>query len=193
RVDTDQQRLAATRRVLDHYLHTAYTAGRLLHPTREPITLSPPAYGVTPQHPADHQQALDWFTVERPVILAVVEHAAATGFDTHTWPLAWTLRIFLDRRGHWHDWAATGRAAVTAAYRLANPLVQARAHRTLANAYTRLGRFDDAHTHLNRALDLATQTGDQIMQARTHDNLDSLWERRRNPAQATHQSREATP
>jgi len=43
------------------------------------------------------------------VLLAAVEHAVATGFDTHTWQLAWTLETFLDRRGHWHDWAATAR------------------------------------------------------------------------------------
>src|SRR5262249_11481551 len=141
RIDSDQQRHAATVRMLDHYLHSAYTAARLLHPVRDPITLTPHVPGVTPKHPADYQQALDWFTVERPVLLAAVDLAAATGFDIHTWQLTWTLRIFLDRRGHWRDQAATGRVAVAAAHRLADPTAQARAHRTLARAYTRLGRF----------------------------------------------------
>src|SRR5262249_42270441 len=98
RLATDQQRHSATHRMLDHYLHTAHTADRLLDPARDPITLTPPAPGVTLQHPTDYQQALDWFTVERPVLLVAVEHAAATGFDTHTWQLAWALDIFLDRR-----------------------------------------------------------------------------------------------
>src|SRR5262249_29647381 len=111
RTDTDQQRRTAAVRMLDHYLHTGYIANRLLEPARDPITLTPPAPGVPPQRPADHQQALDWFTVEPPVLLAAVEHAAGTGFDTRTWQLAWTLVTFLDRRGHWHDWAATGHAA----------------------------------------------------------------------------------
>jgi tetratricopeptide (TPR) repeat protein len=176
RIDTDRH--IATHRMLDHYLHTAYTAERLLYPARDPITLIPPAPGVTPQHPAGYQQALDWFTVERPVLLAAVDHAAATGFDTNTWQLAWTLATFLYRRGHWHDWATTGRAAVAAAQRLADPTAQARAHRSLAHAYTRLGRFDDAHTHLNHTLDLATQTGDQTLQARAHIRLGALWEQR---------------
>src|SRR5262249_9437903 len=95
RIDTDQQRHTATVRTLDHYLHTAYTADRLLYPGRNPIILPPPAPGVTPQQPGDYQQALDWFTVEHPVLLAVVDQAAATGFDTHTWQLTWTLRTFL--------------------------------------------------------------------------------------------------
>src|SRR5262249_35587474 len=140
RIDTDQQRHTATVRVLNHYLHTAYTAERLLDPAGDPLTLPPPAPGVTPQHPADHQQALDWFAVEHPVLLAAIDQAAATGFDTHIWQLAWTMRTFLDRRGHWHDKVAVGRAALAAAYRLADPTVQARAHYDLAWVYIWLGR-----------------------------------------------------
>src|SRR5262249_48094500 len=64
--DPDEQRRHAIHRVLDHYLHTAHTADRLLYPARDPLTLTPPQPGVTPQHPADHEQALAWFTAERP-------------------------------------------------------------------------------------------------------------------------------
>jgi DNA-binding SARP family transcriptional activator/tetratricopeptide (TPR) repeat protein len=191
RLDPDQQRHTATHRILDHYLHTAHTANRLLDPAREPINLTPPAPGVAPQHAADYQQALDWFTVERPVLLAAVDHAAATGLDTHTWQLAWILRTFLDRRGHWHDWAAAGRAAVAAAHRLADPTAQARAHRHLALAYIHLHRIDDAHTQLSHALDLAAQTGNQTTQARIHNNLSYLWERRGNYPQALNHARQA--
>jgi tetratricopeptide (TPR) repeat protein len=189
RIDTDQQRHTATYRMLDHYLHTAQTADQLLAPAREPITLTPPAAGVTPQHLADHQQALAWFTVERAVLLAAVEHAATTGFGTHTWQLTGTLRTFLERRGHWHDHAATGRAAVAAAHRLGDPTAQTRAQRNLARAYTLLGRFDDAHTQLSRALELATQTGDQTAQAHTHNTLSYLWDRRGNHSQGLDHAR----
>ena len=37
RIDTDQDRRTATVRILDHYLHTAYTAARLLHPHGESL------------------------------------------------------------------------------------------------------------------------------------------------------------
>jgi Flp pilus assembly protein TadD len=181
--DTDQ-RHAAINRILDHYLHTAHTAARLLAPARDPILLTSPAPGVTLQHLADHGQAMDWFTVERAVLLAAIERAAATGFDTHTWQLAWTLDIFLDLRGHWHDWATAGRAAVAAAHRQADLTPQSRAHRTLALAYTQLGRLDDAHTELNNALDLAIQTGNQGGQGYIHHSLGYLWERRGNYPQA---------
>jgi tetratricopeptide (TPR) repeat protein len=172
--DTDQQRHAAIHRVLDHYLHTAYTADRLLDPARDMLALTPPQPAVTPEHPADRAQALAWFTAERPVLVAAVDHAAATGFDTHTWQLAWALWDFLDRRGHWHDWAATGGAAVAAAGRLGDPTAQVRAHRILARAYSQLGRLDDAHTQLTQALDLAARAGDLVGQARVRSNLGAL-------------------
>jgi DNA-binding SARP family transcriptional activator/tetratricopeptide (TPR) repeat protein len=190
RIDSDQQRHSATVRVLDHYLHTAHTANRLLHPARDPITLAPPAAGVAPQHLADYQQALDWFTVEHAVLLAAVEHAA-TGFATHTWQLAWILDDFLNWRGHWHDWAAAGRAAVAAAHRLTDPTAQAHAHRTLARAYILLGRLDDAHTQLGLALHLATRTGDQTVQAHTHGTLGYLWGRRGNYPRALDHAQQA--
>jgi hypothetical protein len=178
--DPDQQRHIATHRMLDHYLHTAYTAERLLEPARDPFTLPSAQPGVTPRHLTNYQQALDWFTIERPVLLAVVDQAATTGWDTYTWQLAWTLGTFLYRRGDWHDWATAGRAAVAAAHRLADPAAQVHAHRLLARAYTRLDRLDDAHTQLNHALDLTTQTGDHTGQVRTHHTLSTLWERRGN-------------
>jgi len=191
RHDTDGERHAATHRLLDHYLHTAYTADRLLHPVRDPITPVPPQPGVSPETPADHRQALAWFTTEHPVLLAAVDHAANTGFDTHTWQLAWTLANFLDRRGYWPDQAATLHAAVAAARRLADPAAQARGHRDLAYAYLRLGRYDDAHTELRCALDLYDQTGDQVGQARTHLIVALLRGRQGRHAEALHHARQA--
>ncbi|GAA0910013.1 AfsR/SARP family transcriptional regulator [Virgisporangium aurantiacum] len=189
--DPDRRRRAAVHRVLDHYLHTAYAAERLLYPARDPISLTPPRPGVISEAPADHERAFEWFTAECPALLAAVEHAAATGFDSHTWRLAWALDTFLDRRGHWHDQAATGRAAAAAAGRLADPTAQAGAHRLLARAYRRLGRFDDAHTLLRQALDLYDRAGDRIGQAHTHVGLAVVWGRQGCRTEALDHARRA--
>jgi len=190
-IDTDEQRHAATGRILDHYLHTAHHADRLLNPARDPIPLPPPRTGVTPEPLSDPAQASDWFTAEHQVLLATVAHAAATSSETHTWQLAWTLTNLLDRRGQWHDLVTLGQAAVAAAQRLADPTAQIRTHRLLAAAYTRLRRLDDAHTHLRHALDLATGTDDQPQQAHTHLRMAILWEQRGQPEQALHHARQA--
>jgi transcriptional regulator with XRE-family HTH domain/tetratricopeptide (TPR) repeat protein len=177
-VEPEDQRHAATHRILDHYLHTAYTANRLLEPNRDPLTLTPPQPGVTPEQAADYRHAVDWFTAEHAVLLAAVERAAVTGFDTHTWQLTWSLWTFLDWYGHWHDQITAGRAALAGAERLADSYAQAITHRGLTHAYTRLYRLDDAHSHLSQALDLATEAGDLTGQGHNHHALAYLWEQR---------------
>jgi tetratricopeptide (TPR) repeat protein len=190
--DPEDQRRAARGRMLDHYLHTAHTAARLLNPARDPILLplTAPSPGVTPEQPAEHGPALAWLTVEHRVLLAAIRLAAAAGLDTHTWQLAWTLHTFLDRRGHWHDLATAWQAALDAAGRLDNPAAQAYAHR-LAWAHIRLGRYPDAHTQLRHALDLYAQAGDLAGQARTHLALSYLWERQGRPDQALGHAQQA--
>jgi DNA-binding SARP family transcriptional activator/tetratricopeptide (TPR) repeat protein len=168
-IDPDEQRRAAIHRMQDHYLHTAHTAALLLNPLRDPITLPPPQPGVTPEQPPDHQQALAWFTIELPVLLAVINDA--TCLDTHTWGLAWTLTTFLNRQGHWHDWAATWQLALAAAQRLADPSAQATAHRGLSWAYNQLGRYNEATIQLHQALDLHDKAGDQVGHADVHLDL----------------------
>ncbi|HEV2374493.1 MAG TPA: tetratricopeptide repeat protein [Streptosporangiaceae bacterium] len=190
-IDLDEQRRAAAHRMLDHYLHTAHAADRLVHPARDPITLTPAQPGVTPEHPTGREQALAWFTAEHPVLLAAVEHATTNGFHTHTWQLAFTLSTFLDWRGHWHDLAHTSRTAVAAAQQQADPTVQARAHRILARAYTILGRFDDAHNEFHNAFDLDREAGDQVGQANTHHRLAYLWGQQGHLMQALDHAQQA--
>ncbi|GAA0743532.1 tetratricopeptide repeat protein [Dactylosporangium roseum] len=177
--DSDPERRAALTRVLDHYTHTAHNADRLLRPHRDSgsIPLTPPSSGTYPQQFADHQQAMAWFSVERPVLLAVLRHAADAGLDASTCQLAWALDTFLDRQGHWSDLTAVWQAALHAARRLRDPSAQAFTHRFLAGGLSRLGRHADGHTHLQHALELYRQVGDRYGQAQIHQNLGSLWDR----------------
>jgi len=175
--DPEPDRHAAIHRVLDHYLNTAYTGAQLLNPHRDPITLIAAQPGVNPERLTDPGQALAWFTAEHQVLLTAVRHAADTGFDTHTWQLAWTLATFLNRHGHWNDRVATRETALAAAQRSADRPAQAWAHRRLGDALHHLGRDDDAHTHLRHALDLYRQLADHTGQAQTHLDLGSLLNR----------------
>jgi tetratricopeptide (TPR) repeat protein len=193
RIDTNSQRHIATRRILDHYLHTAYNADRLLHPHREPIprALASPVHGVTPERPADHGQALTWLAAEHPVLLAAVRQAAEAEFDTHTWQLAWTLDTFLDRQGHWHDLTAIWQIALHAARRLDHTAAHAYTYRRLAHAHTLMGRYPNARAHLRHALDLYALTGEDAGQAHTHHDLAILWQRQAHPEKALDHAQEA--
>lgn len=166
--DNDQQRQAATRRMLDHYLHTAYAADRLLHPTRDPIELTPPEPGTTLEQLSSRKQAMDWLTTEHSALLSLVDVAAGAGFDSHTWQLAWALTTFLHRNGLRKVQAAIHHAAALAAHRLADACAEARARGNLAYAYSQLGRAANAHAQLQQALKLANKTGNPVTQGYVH-------------------------
>ena len=170
-VDSEAERRAAVHRMLDHYLHTAHTASLSLHPRWEPLTLPAPESGVIPEKQVGYAVALAWFEAEHPVLLATIQQAATTGWDTHAWQLPWTLMDYFDRRGHWHDWAAAQQTALDAARRRTDGQGEAHAHEGIGRAYGWLGRYDEARTHLQQAIALFGELGDQVGRAESHTDL----------------------
>ena len=140
---TDTEQHTVTHRMLDHYLHSTHAAVLLLDPQWQPLDLTPPQPGVFPDSHTDRDSALAWLTAEHLVLLALTTHAAATGFDTHTWQLASALSPYLVRRGLWSEQVAVQRTALDAARRSGDPVGQARALPALAEAYLRLDGLDD--------------------------------------------------
>jgi tetratricopeptide (TPR) repeat protein len=191
--DTDQEREAATVRLLDHYTHTAHTADRHLYPASDPIPvpLTPPAPGATPEQLTDQQAATAWLDAELPVLLAAQQLAAGAGWDSHAWQLAWALHKVLHRRGYWHELAGAWQATLPAAARLPHPAA-AHAHRNLGWAVTLLGDDERApHTHILHALHLDTEAADPVGQAHTHHALSYLWQRRGRPDRALDHAQQA--
>jgi DNA-binding SARP family transcriptional activator/Tfp pilus assembly protein PilF len=182
----DPDRTAALTRLLDHFVHTAHAAIRLLDPTRDPIPvpLGQPAFGSHPEHPADRDQAIAWLAVECPVLTAAVDSAASGGYARHAWQLAWTLHTFLERQGHWHELVAAWQTALDAAAQLPELLAQAHAHRFLAGAETLLGRYTAAHAHCQQALDIYIRQHDLAGQAHTHHRLATLRQTQNHPGEA---------
>jgi DNA-binding SARP family transcriptional activator len=175
---------AASHRILDHYVHTGRAAALVLAPQRDIIAAAACQPGVRPEEFADHERALAWFAVEHQVLLAAIELAGQTGFDTHAWQLASTLTPFFDRRGHWHDRATTQQAALDAARRLGDRTAQAHAHRGLALAYTWLTRYAEADTQLRQAFTLFVELDDVKGQAHAHRSLARLSAQQGRPADA---------
>ena len=183
-LDTAQDRRGATTRSFDYYLHTAYAGERLLQPARPTIVLLPADPQVTPRPLTTGQEVMLWFTTERLVLLAAIEHAAALGFDAHAWQLLWSMTGFLHRGGHWHDEITAGSTAVTAAQRLGDPAAQLKTHRMLAEAHINLHRFADAHEQLRPALHVSIQSDDRAGQGHTHLGLARMWDQRGSPRPA---------
>ncbi len=191
RTDSATERRGAVHRMLDHYLHTGWTAAGVQHPQRHPmITVSPPHPEVVPEGHRDTARAAAWFTAEKGVLANCVTQAANWGFDTHAWQIAWTVAAFLDQRGYWHEDLALQHEALQAARRTADPAGQAHAHRAVARAYLRLQRTDAAGRHLGAAFELFDTLAEHEATARTH--LDLAWacdQRARYPDALDHAER----
>ena len=168
----EAERRAATHRMLDHYLHTAYSASRLIHPYRDPIARHLPPPVVCPEELGGREQAMEWFRAERQVLLAVTRQAAADGrFGEHAWQLPWAMAMFLNWDGYWAELVATQEAALAAALRAGDHAGQAEAHRFLGLAQVRFGAVDEGTSHLAAVLELGRQLGSSTLQARAHLEL----------------------
>ncbi|WP_433262047.1 AfsR/SARP family transcriptional regulator [Actinosynnema sp. CS-041913] len=191
RHDPEADQRGAVHRLLDHYLHTAHAADRLLEPHRDPLALTDAVPGTVLARVTDHRQALDWFQTELPVLVSAVGLAAQHRMDEHAWRLPWTLVTFLDRSGLWPDYVATQRTALDAARRRRDRDGQARTHRLLGNALSRLGRDDEARAHLREALGLYAEIDDPIGLARTHRAICWLLGQRERYPEAIHHATRA--
>jgi DNA-binding SARP family transcriptional activator/tetratricopeptide (TPR) repeat protein len=177
--DAEPYRQAALHRLLDHYLHIAYKARELRDPHQR-ITFRPSA----PQPGSEligldtYEQAIAWLTTEQPVLLSAIDFCAKSGFDAHAWQLAGCLAMHLSRRGYWAEWLTIQRAALSAAQRLGDGPAEAHAHAGVGGAFAVLGSHELARQHIERALALFAEFGEQYWQAHCHHNLSVLAHRR---------------
>ncbi|MEU6246589.1 tetratricopeptide repeat protein [Glycomyces sp. NPDC047010] len=176
RSGSEAERLEAMRRLLDHYVHTAYPAALLIQPSTHELAvpLAEPAPGAAPETLADRDAAVAWFEAEHPGMTATAIRQAPGAFDAQVWQSSWALFGFFSVRGRLRDHLALCRTALAAAERLGSIAAQANTLRALAWSETRLGRFDESRAHLLRALELSAGTGDLIGRAATYHSLAGL-------------------
>jgi DNA-binding SARP family transcriptional activator/tetratricopeptide (TPR) repeat protein len=175
-LESEAERRAAMQRGCDHYLQTAFPADRLINPLRDPPEVAPARPGVTPAPISAPDEAMQWFTTEHSVLLAVIEQAVSHQLGACGWQLAWAVWTYLDRRAGWEDLAAIQQTALSAAEQVGDRTGQAFSHQGIARAYSRLARYDSAHQHLHAALGLFERLGDRPGQANSHLNLAAVLE-----------------
>ena len=188
---TDHDRHAAIHRMLDHYLHSAQEAARLLYGPWDHLPLTGTQPGVKPERFVDGARATAWLHAEYQVVLGSIEHAASTGFDRHAWQLTRTMASYFERSGHWRDWTRMQHVAAMAAQRIGDTIGQAHAHHELGNALTHVGNYEQAHSELHRALSLFRVLGDDSHRAQVHLNIGYLSDRQGADQEALDQSQQA--
>ncbi|MFC0626022.1 AfsR/SARP family transcriptional regulator [Kribbella deserti] len=185
-----EDRARTIRRVIDHYLRSAFEATLLHTPQRHPIIVVESAEGVSPYHPASLGEALSWFSAERTALVSCVELALQHGFLEHCWQLAWCTTTFLDWVGAWRELAIVHRMAFKAAETLGDEAARAHAVRGLAFACRANGQYDEAAHHLDDAIEVFARLGDLKNEARLHLNYANLHDRRSDPSAALEEALE---
>jgi DNA-binding SARP family transcriptional activator/tetratricopeptide (TPR) repeat protein len=176
----DDVRQDALRRVLDFYCHTAFAADRQLAPHRHPIDLEPAARGVRPHRLSGDRAAMAWFDGAYAHLLAAQQVALAQGRYPTVWQLAWAVTTFQHRAGHRQDhltmWQIAAESTASRPGGATDSLVQ----RLLGGAYAERGRYEEATRHLDEALTLAMDHGDEVAHAYAHRVLAWMWAKRGN-------------
>ncbi|MBQ1017640.1 tetratricopeptide repeat protein [Micromonospora sp. D93] len=154
---TSEMRLAALRRLLAYYLHTADSAARHLYPQMFRLRLPEPQTDVPIVTLDDPQAALSWLDGERPNLVALAKVVNDPAVRPMKWLLADTLRGYLALRQYTHDWFTIAEAGLAAAVAEDSAIGQAAAHHSLAQACHSVTRYAKSITHLRQALALSEQ------------------------------------
>jgi DNA-binding SARP family transcriptional activator/tetratricopeptide (TPR) repeat protein len=169
--EPEADRVAAIRRVLAWYVHTAAAADRVLAPQRRRLPLDDGDVTHPPIDFATPDQAFAWCEAERANLVAATARAAHAGLDSLAWKLPVILWAFFSLRKHWADWISTHEIGLAAARRIGDRYGERHVLNTLGSAYLDLGQFTEAIARYERSLAISRQIGDRYGEATTLNNL----------------------
>ncbi|HTJ67665.1 MAG TPA: BTAD domain-containing putative transcriptional regulator [Actinospica sp.] len=164
--ETRQETDAAARRVLAWYTEATKAAIRVIYPTSSAAVQAEPRDDVPlPPVFTTHADALGWLESERTNLMAAVRLASDRGMHRDVVGLTHFLVSYYDLSKRWDDWIATHELAARSAAALGDAAAEARALNYSGVAYQQLGRFEQAATHQERALELCRAAGDGRLEA----------------------------
>ena len=183
---------AATRRLLDWFLHNAAVAGGKIRPraSDNPV-VGPPDPKLVSFEFATPAEALDWFETERPVLPDLLRRAADQGFDDQVWKLAWTILPFYSIRMHLDDWRTTATIGRQAADRLGDDRAVLFAANNQGVMHLESSRLDDSREGFATALEMSRRLGDHAREATSLSNLGLVADTRGDHEQAIEHYEEA--
>jgi len=154
---------AATRRILDWYLHALHRAKTVAY-TPSTIRVRPPAedFPRPPDFP-DAKAARSWYLGHRTTLLAVLEHAADRGYDEHGWQIAYLLPGLHEPEGHFDDLVRAGELGLLCARRTGDDVALSRALHIKGIACDVSGRVEEAEAWQRESVTISERVGDHAM------------------------------
>jgi DNA-binding SARP family transcriptional activator len=160
-VESEPDRTAALRRMLDWYVRTTDAAGHRLNPLRARVDLGP-----APDQPdrprfEDYEAALHWLESELGTLAAAVRLAHGRGELVAAWQLAAAMFDVLYVGRHWPEWTATYELGIDAARRVGDTVAEQRLTTGLGFAQIDLHRFAEAESAFRRGQEFWARQGDR--------------------------------
>ncbi|MFI9811755.1 tetratricopeptide repeat protein [Saccharothrix variisporea] len=172
--DGTAHRDGAVRAWLNHQLHAAASADRLINPHRRAIPLEPCARPELLPSIADRAAALRWFAEEYDNVLAAIATATEVDLHPYTWQLAWVMSNFAYTGARWQDWISTHLDAVDAVRREGDRHVEVRLRQSLARAYCENGDYERSTAQFRAALDILDRLDDPPGRANAINGLSGV-------------------
>ena len=171
RHDSGQRRASFLIALLNHQVHAANRADRLINAHRRPVPMESCLRPDLLPSLANRADALVWFDAEYDNVLAAIGLAVENGFHSYTWQLAWTTSNFAYLTARWQEWIDTHTAALTAIRHLGDPQVEVRIQQQLARAHRENGDHERSAELYLDALDNLDRLGDEPGRANALNGL----------------------
>ncbi|MCI2418684.1 tetratricopeptide repeat protein [Saccharopolyspora sp. K220] len=155
-----EDRRAAIRRLLDHYLRTCDTIDRVLL-GRWRFAPELPDSTVSGLSFETESAMLSWWEAEYANLVAAVRNAANVGLPVHAWQLTYKLMYLFKLRGQTDDWIASYEFALGVARGLGDRVAEAQLRYYLGMPYFGLKQYEIALHYQESALELFEAAGDR--------------------------------
>ncbi|WP_170970478.1 AfsR/SARP family transcriptional regulator [Streptomyces zhaozhouensis] len=155
--ESGERRAAATRRLLDHYLHGAQRAALACRLQSSRLPLDAPAPGARPPEFADRTEALAWIHREWEDLTAALTHAAEHGPGRPAWQLVVSLSDVMAHQLPLAEWLRLAGLALRAADRAGDRLGGVAVRLSLALAHWRATDLPAALAEYGLARELARE------------------------------------
>jgi DNA-binding SARP family transcriptional activator/tetratricopeptide (TPR) repeat protein len=159
--ETPEHNNAATRRLLDWYLHTTGNATHSVDRARSDtrLALEPPPGDCHPTEFADEESARKWILGESANLCVVLRHAAESGYDDHVWKtlcLVWED----ERKGPREpEWTGLLELALATAKKQGDVAAELWLTSELGYTYLYLQRLGQSMEYFDRARELWSTNG----------------------------------
>lgn len=158
----EERRSEARQRMFDHYLHTAWSACVSIEESkiRWPDLPRPVEFAVV-EPIANLDAGYAWYDAEHRALLGVFTQLEAVGADDVLWTYAYSMHLYLLRRGHLDEAVDVETRGFAAAQREGSLFGQSRLNRSLAAVHLARRDFAMTESHLARGLRCDEKLGDR--------------------------------